>query len=328
MPDLILHHYPTSPFAEKIRLILGYKQLAWKSVIIPRTMPKPDVVALTGGYRKTPVLQIGSDVYCDTALICDVLEHLAPTPALYPAAHKGMARVLAQWADNTVFWAAMGYNFSPAGVAQLFSGGNPDAPAEQWAPVAKSFAEDRAKMRLGMPRMAAGDATAAYKSYLRRLANMLDEQPYLFGSAPCAADFAAYHPLWFTRTQTSVMAGILDATPNVLAWMMRIADIGHGHFEKYDATKAIAQCASNTPATGQFGHLLSASPFQDEHGIPLGSQVVISAESFGPEPTEGTLLAATRMHYTLRRQDPRAGTVHVHFPRIGYHLKRAESVPH
>jgi glutathione S-transferase len=52
-----------SPFSEKIRLILGYKKLAWKSVIIPRMMPKPDVVALTGGYRRTPVLQIGADIY-------------------------------------------------------------------------------------------------------------------------------------------------------------------------------------------------------------------------------------------------------------------------
>ena len=63
MADLILHHYPTSPFAEKIRLVLGYKKLAWKSVIIPMIMPKPDVVALTGGYRKTPILQIGADIY-------------------------------------------------------------------------------------------------------------------------------------------------------------------------------------------------------------------------------------------------------------------------
>ena len=54
MADLILHHYPTSPFAEKIRLVLGYKNLDWKSVIIPMIMPKPDVVALTGGYRKPP----------------------------------------------------------------------------------------------------------------------------------------------------------------------------------------------------------------------------------------------------------------------------------
>jgi len=56
MSELILHHYPNSPFAEKIRLILGHKKLPWKSVFIPMIMPKPDLTALTGGYRKTPVL--------------------------------------------------------------------------------------------------------------------------------------------------------------------------------------------------------------------------------------------------------------------------------
>ena len=84
MPDLILHHYPASPFSEKIRLILGYKGLRWKSVVIPMIMPKPDVIALTGGYRKTPILQIGADIYCDTALIARVLERLAPAPSLFP----------------------------------------------------------------------------------------------------------------------------------------------------------------------------------------------------------------------------------------------------
>ena len=82
MLDIVLHHYPTSPFSEKIRLVLGYKQLAWKSVIIPSIMPKPDMLALTGGYRKTPFMQIGADIYCDSALICDVLEHRKIEPTL------------------------------------------------------------------------------------------------------------------------------------------------------------------------------------------------------------------------------------------------------
>ena len=78
-------------------------------------MPKPDVVALTGGYRKTPFMQIGADIYCDSALICDVLEQFHPTPTLYPAHQKGVARILAQWADTTLFWAAMAYNFMSSG---------------------------------------------------------------------------------------------------------------------------------------------------------------------------------------------------------------------
>lgn len=311
MADLILHHYPTSPFAEKIRLILGYKKLPWKSVMIPMIMPKPDVVALTGGYRKTPVLQIGADIYCDTALICDVLEHLQPEPSLYPEPSKGMGRTLAQWADTTLFWTAMAYNFQAPGIAQVFANAPPEA--------AKAFADDRQAMRSGMPRMPAADATAAYKSYLRRMSDMLDDWPFLLGEVPSIADFAAYHPLWFTRTRTPAMVGVLNATPAVLAWMDRMADIGHSSFEKCSAADALALARDARPAP------LHDDVFQDEHGIALGSQVVIKSENFGLEPSQGELIAATRMHYTLRRTDERAGTVHVHFPRIGYILKKVDA---
>jgi glutathione S-transferase len=317
MADIILHHYPTSPFSEKIRLVLGYKELAWKSVIIPVIMPKPDVLALTGGYRKTPFMQIGCDVYCDTALICDLLEHLQPAPTLYPAQQKGLARVLAQWADSTLFWAAMGYNLQPKGAASMFEG----TPAE----VAKAFGADRAAMSTGMTRIRPGDAAAAYKSYLRRIASMLDGQDFLMGAAPCVADFAVYHPLWFTRKRVPVMAGILDATPTVLAWMDRMNAIGHGGMEKYSATEAIAACADSAGAAAHFGES-SDDYFQDEHGIAAGSEVTIAAESFGQEATAGVLLAASRTRYTLRREDPRAGVVHVHFPRAGYVLKKADGV--
>ena len=309
MTELILHNYPTSPFAEKIRLVLGYKKLAWKSVIIPMISPKPDLVALTGGYRKTPVLQIGADVYCDTALICDVLEHLQPDPSLYPEPSKGMGRTLADWADNTLFWTAMAFNFQPKGLAQLFGGGPPEA--------AKVFGDDRRAMNLGVARLRPADAAAAYKSYLRRISDMLDDWPFLLGEVPSIADFAIYHPLWFTRKRTSALAGVLDATPAVLDWMDRMAAIGHGQPEKFNAPDAIAMAFAAMPAP------LPDDIFQDEHGIALGSRVLVSGESFGPEPTEGELMAATRMHYTLRRTDERAGTVHVHFPRIGYQLRAA-----
>jgi glutathione S-transferase len=306
MSDLILHHYPVSPFAEKIRLVLGYKKLAWKSVIIPSIMPKPDVVALTGGYRRTPVLQIGADIYCDTALICDVLEHRQPSPSLHPPGTNGGDRIVAQWADSTLFAAAMAYCFSPAGAAFFFQGQPPE--------VAKAFAEDRAKMRGGASRMHPGDATSAYKSYLRRIASMVDNQPYVMGQQPSLADFSCYHALWFT-TRIPPLAGIFDATPSLAAWMGRMAAFGQGSMEKSDAQAAIAAAAQSKPAG------VEKDVFQDDHGIALGSKVTITAESFGLEPTEGELVAATRTRYTLRRSDARAGTVHVHFPRIGFQLR-------
>jgi glutathione S-transferase len=303
MADLILHHYATSPFSEKVRLILGAKKLSWKSVFIPAIMPKPDVLALTGGYRKTPILQIGADLYCDSALIAVVLEHLQPEPTLYPVPAKGMSRILAQWADSTLFWAAMAWNFQPKGAAEVFGKAPPEA--------AKAFGEDRGKMSAGhMTRLRPADAASAYKSYLRRLSDMLDNKPYLLGEVPSIADFSAYHPLWYTRRIEAVKS-ILDLTPAVLDWMDRIAAIGHGTPEKFSAQDAIAVAHASTPTS-----LLT---------IALGSAVTIHAESFGLEETAGTLVAASRMHYTLERTDARAGTVHVHFPRIGYVLKKAQA---
>ena len=77
---LILHHYDFSNFAEKARLMLGFKNLAWRGVEIPPIAPKPDLTPLTGGYRRTPVLQDGADVWCDTRLIARELERRVPSP--------------------------------------------------------------------------------------------------------------------------------------------------------------------------------------------------------------------------------------------------------
>ena len=314
MPDIILHHYTTSPFAEKIRAIMGYKNLAWKSVYQPMIMPKPDLQSLTGGYRRIPVLQIGNQVVCDTMLICDVLEHLSPEKTLYPQGQNGLARTVAQWADQQLFPVAMAFNFQPAGAAHVFK----DQPPENL----KAFVADRQAMRGGAPRMHFADAAASYKSYLRRISNMLDGQNFLLGRAPSVADFAVYHPLWFTRNIVPPLASVLDATPNILAWMDRMAAFGHGQVSKSNATESIALCAESVPASSLFG---ADNTFQDEHGIALGSQVTITADSFGPEPTVGELVAATRTRYTLRRMDARTGEVFVHFPRIGFILKKVDA---
>ncbi len=132
-----------------------------------------------------------------------------------------MARILAQWADSTLFWTAMAHSLSPKGAAQMFGAAGMEA--------AKAFGQDRAEMRIATPRIRPADGTGAYRSYLRRLASMLEQHDFLLGSQACVADFAACHALWFTRTQTPVMADVLDATPGVIAWLDRMSAIGHGN---------------------------------------------------------------------------------------------------
>lgn len=308
---MILHHYPTSPFAEKIRLIFGFKNIAWQSVHIPMVMPKPDLMPLTCGYRKTPVLQIGADIYCDTALICDVLEHMAPAPSLYNAAPKGLVRSLAQWADTLLFPVAMAYNFQPKG-AQHVMGTMPED-------VVKVFAADRQAMRGGGARMPAADATAMYKSHLRRTSSMLEDHAFLLGDTPCLADFSVYHSVWFTIAKVPVIDSILDATPLVRDWYKRMSAFGHGKEHALTAADAIQAAKNAQPVP------LTDDVFQDEHGFPLGTQVTVAADSFGTEPTQGKLVAATRTRLTLERSDPLTGTVHVHFPRMGFIMKKVDA---
>jgi glutathione S-transferase len=302
MADLILHHFAASPFSEKLRLVLGHKKLVWNSVSVPNILPKPDVLALTGGYRRTPFLQIGADVYCDTALICDVLEQLRPAPSLYPAPTQALARIVAQWADSSLFWAAVTYNRGAAG----------ELPAAVF--------EDRKAMGFDVKWVGPADASAAYKTYLQRLADLLRDQSFLLGHTPCIADFSAYHALWLAHGRGPTPLPLPLHAPALAGWMQRMQAIGHGEHTPMSAAQAIAIAAGSEPApAGQ--NLLSLAGWQDEHGIPLGSRVAIAAESFGREPTEGALIASAPGYYSLRRSDARAGTVHVHFPRIGYVLK-------
>ncbi len=109
MPDLILHHYDMSPFAEKIRLALGLKGLPWRSVNTPMVLPKPDHMELTGGYRRVPVLQLGADVYCDTHLIARVLDRLKPTPPLAPPGLETVEHAFSRWAETSFMMAILAF---------------------------------------------------------------------------------------------------------------------------------------------------------------------------------------------------------------------------
>ncbi len=311
MSDLIFHHYPNSPFSEKIRLVLGFKKLAWKSVTVPVILPKPDVMALTGGYRRTPILQIGADIYCDTSLICDVLDRIAPTPSLYPHSLSGLARTLAQWADTTLFWTAIAYAFQPAGLQSMFA----KLPPEHL----EAFAADRSAMRAGAPRMPAPDATAALTDYLDRLENMLtDGRPYLLGSAPCIADFSVCHSIWYVQRVQS-LSSILDRMPALLAWADRMAAFGHHLHTPLTSADAIEIARCSEPASFdavamEFGG--------DVNTIALGSRVTITPTDYAFDPVEGELVIAMASELAVQRTDERAGTVVVHFPRLGFQMKK------
>jgi glutathione S-transferase len=309
MSEWILHHYDGSPFSEKIRLILGFKGLRWRSVRVPVILPKPDVVALTGGYRRTPFLQVGGDIYCDTALMGRVIDLAAPAPPLYPAAAGAHQHVVAQWADSALFWSAIAYTMQPAAIPHLFGGAPPE--------FLKEFRADRALMTAGMPRATSADAKAQLASYLAWLEGMLGGSDlFLFGAQPCIADFSVAHSLWYIRRAPPV-ATVLDPFPTLLRWSERVAAFGHGMREELSSGEALAVSARAS--------VYAPVKVEAGQGLEAGMQVNVAATDYATDLVSGTLVGLTNDEVAIERSDPRAGTVHVHFPRIGYQIKKSET---
>jgi glutathione S-transferase len=310
MSELILHHYPTSLFAEKARLLLGFKGLSWRSVKISPVMPKPDLIALTGGYRKTPVLQIGADIYCDTSLIARRLEQEKALPAFFPEGQEMIAATFAAWADSVMFQHAVSLVFQPESIAVRFANMPPEA--------IKAFIADRTELFSGgsATRLSAEQARHQWPTIMARLEQQLQREQgdFLFGE-PSIADFAMAHPLWFLKA-TPVTSPLVDAYPAVSAWLGRVLGFGHGAFSEMTSEEALEVARNATPAA------LPEEQFDEPNGFEAGQQVVIAAIDYGVDPVAGELLFAGSEELILRREDERGGVVHVHFPRFGFRIEK------
>lgn len=312
MTDLILHHYPFSPYAEKIRAVLGHKQLAWHSVQVPPVMPKPDLLPLTGGYRKTPVMQVGRDVICDTALIVRLLDRLHPANPVVPAEHRASCMA---WAalEQTLFFSAVATNFAPAGIKAM---------AERMGPeLMQVFGADRQAFFVGgaARRPNAEFGKLNFLPHMNAIdVQLADGRPWLLGDAPTLADFCAFHPTWFVRSNPGTTMA-LDAFKHLLDWFERVKVLGHGKPGEMSAEAALAVARGSTQWLDLDGPLL------EPDGIKLGQPVVVRATDYGVDPVEGALIHASVFELVVQRRDERAGEVRVHFPRSGFSVVPAQT---
>ena len=308
MSDVILHHYDLSPFSEKIRLALGYKGIDWKSVKVDAVPPRPLLNALTGGYRRVPVLQIGADIYCDSAIIFDVLERLAPAPSLYPTG-EGISKALSLWWDRATWKPAIGVLVDYIG--------------EHLPP---EFLADRKDHYLGydMSKEAMAPMLPVYVQQMTAfadwLSSMLAGQDYLTGDALSAADITCYHSLWLLRANCGAEAidTQLRLSADVTAWMDRIAAVGHGNQTENTPDDAIAAAKATAPAAVAITH-------DDASGLSVGTLVTVTPDDNARVPVEGTLVAANAQEIVISRETAEAGTVHIHFPRAGFETLSVEA---
>lgn len=299
MEPIILHHYELSPFAEKVRRVLAYKGLPWRAVEQPLMAPKPELTPLTGGYRRIPVMQIGADVYCDTALIVRRLEALAPDPPVLPAALAGAIAVLEDWADHRLFMQVV-----PPTIVDLLA----VLPAE--------FLSDRAAMSPGFSeaslRAAAPHALEQTCHSLDHLAQALSTHAYLLGDVFTLADAACFHCIWFLRNSARVYEQVERRRP-LAAWVERIAAFGPGQVTPMPAAQALEAARVAAPADVD-------GPSSSDAGYGPGDRVTIVADDYGRETTTGQVVRVRADEVVVVREDPALGSIAVHYPRAGYRV--------
>ena len=310
--SIILHHFDRSPYSEKIRLALRMKNLAWSGVEIPSIMPKPDLVPLTGGYRRTPVMQIGADIFCDTAIMLTELECRYQLPSLNLPGHEGLAKMVAGWTDGKWFQTSVGVIFGAVGEH-----------------MPKEFIDDRTKMS-GRPFDVEGMKAAApflrdqWRSQLMWIEERLEggrhagTGDWIVGTKPGMVDVHAFMNPWFVEKNVPDFLELcFESAPMTKDWYRRLKDFKGQAPENLNGAEAIQIACDAAP------RLKPASTAKDIRDFQPGDKVAIAADDYAKDWVEGELVVANAERVIISRFDERAENLHLHFPRVGYVLRRA-----
>jgi glutathione S-transferase len=303
MSELILHHYDASPFTQKAQLMLGIKGLSWYSVETPMIEPKPDLTVLTGGYRGTPVLQIGADVYVDTQCIARELERRFPAPSLFPGANAGLDYALVKWSD--AFFRASLFMF----IALAFDQWPDDFQKDRRA-LFDDIDFDDVPTRLDHSRC----QLRAHASLVNR--QLSDGRAYFHGDEPSLADIQGYVIFWLARNNLQEVNEWFSNLSYVSDWQSRMAAIGAGERSEFSAPEAhaVAMAATTKCAAGvEPGEPLDMTP---------GDPVVVEPDDSRRGAVQGTLLRAESNRIVVSHANDTVGEVAVHFPRLGYRVKK------
>jgi glutathione S-transferase len=302
MPDLILHHYPASPLSEKIRVILGLKKLSWCSVEIPNLPPKPDVMPLTGGYRRTPIMQIGADVFCDSQRILSELECRKPSEAN----NTGLVQIINRWCDDL---------FHPVVKVAITASSN-ELPNEFLEDRRKLFLNDYSDIESAKARIPY--YTEQVRAQLAQAEISLKEQNgFLISSSASIADASLFALTWFIRRRWKNGAKFLEGFPNICRWEESIKSIGHGTPTDMASEKAL-DIAKETETT--FKAQIDAD---DIHSLSTGDRVSITPKAnTGEKGVRGNVHIAEKNRISVLHKNDRVGTICIHFPKIGYVIER------
>ncbi|GBC08163.1 hypothetical protein RclHR1_07940002 [Rhizophagus clarus] len=325
-PPIILYHYEGSPFSAKIVWALAIKKLKWTSVIVPLINRRPLLQLLVHGYRRIPVLQIGSDIFVDTKMILEELERRYPEPSIYPKRNgsdksdRGIGFVISIWADSYFYGST--FNLLPFGskdssTPKIFT--------------TKEFIEDRSSL-IGLPiKVEVPLSKRLYhvdriKTNLEWIELQLsdDREWFLDTPYPGIADIHVAMNLWFIN-YLGLIKDVMNSKlyPKTFSWLDR--------FLKYIKSNEIKPKKISGEEALEIAKKFK--PFnegkmrieqdQKEKERKLGENVFVEPDDYGKIPVKGKIVSLGSRTIGIRPHDvDKTGIeVVIWFPRAGYKFK-------
>jgi hypothetical protein len=190
--------------------------------------------------------------------------------------------------------------------------------------VPQDFIADREQLRGAKFDIAAMTAAIPqmrdqFRAHLHWIETQLgDGRPWLAGGQASLWDVNAYMNVWYVREHLSNADEMLAEFGHVRAWETRLRKVGHGRRIDISTTEALDLAARAAPQT------IELFDPTDPNGRKPGDLVYVVPDDYGKVKVSGTIVALSPQHIALRRHDPRAGEVVVHFPRAGFLVRQAQ----
>ena len=301
----IFHHYPQSPIAEKIRMTFGIMGLEWHSVQIPRIPPKPLLMPLTGGYRRTPVLQVGADIFCDSQSIAFQLGKLKSEKVAYLSSNRALELILGSFGENTLFKLTVRIVLTTSmGVAP------------------EDFIKDRGSLYFE-PGWTVEEMQNSLPSVLLQLQSAFElinhhltsHGPFMNGKNPSYADAVIQHCVWFLCGRWDGGESFISPFKALIKHRELITQIGHGSFIDCAPEEAL-KIAKHHISTAPSGINCAYTG-----KLKIGERVRIRPNGKTSDPdVNGVLRYLDQNIIIIDYVHEDVGMVSIHFPVLGYQL--------
>lgn len=301
----IFHHYPQSPIAEKIRITFGIMGMEWQSVQIPRIPPKPLLMPLTGGYRRTPVLQLGADIFCDSQVIAWQLGLQNNNAPAYQLSNKSLELILGSFGEAILF---------SLSVRVVLTTSMGKAPEE--------FIKDRGSLYFE-PGWTVEEMKNSLPSILLQLQaafdlinhHLLENGPFINGDIPSYSDAVVQHCVWFLCGRWEGGIDFIKPFDAVCKQREAIASLGHGISHDISAEQALETATKNIPNAPMGINCKFTG------GLRRGQRVKIRPNGRTSDPDViGALRYLDETVIIIDYEHEETGQVAIHFPVLGYQI--------